>query len=275
MRYYLILIRYYLNVLSFVSPKFAGKQAFSVFSKVRKKEVKGKEQEFFDQSKLFVVPRKGEDISCYELGNPVGKLLFLVHGWESNPGCFTQFLPQLSNYRIIAFTLPGHAHNKETHTNMYECKDAFKLVLDYLSPKEEFHVVAHSLGSSVTAFALSETTYKADKLIFLSANNDIVQVFDDFQKLLGFNDRVFRLIADRIERVSGDKLVDMKVEDRLKKVNFNELLLIHDRFDKIIPFEKSETLSKKFANSKLIPFERIGHYRMLWNDKVLQEVLNF
>ena len=152
---------------------------------------------------------------------------------------------------------------------------AFKLVLDYISPKEEFHVVAHSLGSSVTAFALSETNYKADKLVFLSANNDIVQVFDDFQKLLGFNDRVFRLIAKRIEDKVGHKLEEMKVEDRLKQVSFNELLLIHDKFDKIIPFEKSETLSRKFANSKLIPFEKIGHYRMLWNDKVLQEVLDF
>ncbi len=275
MKYYLILIRYSLNLLSFVLPKYAGKKAISVFSKVRKKEIKKKEQEFFDQSHSFIVPRPGEDISCYELGNPDGKLLFLVHGWESNPGCFTQFLPHLSSYRIIAFTLPSHAHNKETHTNMYECKDAFKLVLDFISPKEEFHVVAHSLGSSVTAFALSETNYKADKLVFLSANNDIVQVFEDFQKLLGFNDRVFRLIAERIEHIAGDKLEEMKVEDRLSRVKFNELLLIHDRFDKIIPFEKSETLSKKFSNSKLIPFERIGHYRMLWNDKVLKEVLDF
>lgn len=275
MKYYLILIRYYLNVLSFVAPKFAGKQAVSVFSKVRKKTVRRKEQEFFDQSIPFTVSRPGEDISCYELGNPEGKLLFLVHGWESNPGCFTQFLPHLSTYRIIAFTLPSHAQNKETHTNMYECKDAFKLVLDHFSPKEEFHVVAHSLGSSVTAFALSETNYKADKLVFLSANNDMVQVFEDFQKLLGFNDRVYNLIAKRIEKIAGDKLTDMKVEDRLERVKFNELLLIHDRFDKIIPFEKSEILSKRFPNSKLIPFERIGHYRMLWNEKVLQEVLRF
>ncbi len=275
MKYYLLLIRYYLNFLSFVLPKYAGKQAMSVFSKVRKKNVKRKEQEFFDRSQPFTVPRPGEDISCYELGNPDGKLLFLVHGWESNPGCFTQFLPHLSSYRIIAFTLPSHAHNKETHTNMYECKDAFKLVLDFISPQEEFHVVAHSLGSSVTAFALSETQYKADKLVFLSANNDMVQVFEDFQKLLGFNDRVFRLIAERIEHIAGDKLEDMKVEDRLSRVKFNELLLIHDRFDKIIPFEKSEALSQKFSNSKLIPFERIGHYRMLWNDEVLKEVLDF
>ena len=275
MKFYLLITRYYLNVLSFIAPKYGAKKAIAVFSKVRKKTIKAKEEPFFENATKFTVARKGEDISCYEMGNPEGKLLFLVHGWESNPGCFTQFLPHLSTYRIIAFTLPSHAHNKETHTNMYECKDAFKLVLEAIKPTEPFHVVGHSLGSSVTAFALSETTYKIDKLVFLSANNKIEQVFKDFQTLLGFNDRVYKLIAQSIEKITGDKLVDMNVEDRLKQVQFNELLLIHDKFDKIISFGNSEVLSQKFSNSKLIPFERIGHYRMLWNEKVLEEVLRF
>lgn len=275
MKYILLFNRYYLNVLSFIAPKFAAKKAVSVFSKVRKKTIREKEESFYNQASTFIVNREGEDITCYELGNPNGKLLFLVHGWESNPGCFTQFLPHLSAYRIIAFTLPSHAHNKETHTNMYECKDAFKLVLDYMKPTEPFHVVAHSLGSSVTAFALSETNYQADKLVFLSANNKIEQVFIDFQKMLGFNDRVYNLIAKTIENLTGDNLKDMKVEDRLEKVKFNELLLIHDRYDKIISFENSEVLNQKFPNSKLIPFEKIGHYRMLWNEEVLEEVLRF
>ena len=275
MKFIIFLNRITLNILSFIAPSTAAKRAVSIFSKVRIKGIRTKEQTFYEEARKFEVKRDKEDLSCYELGNPDGKLLFLVHGWESNPGCFTLFLPHLMQYRIIAFTLPAHSQNRETHTNMYEGKDAFKLVLNHFEPQETFHVVAHSLGSSVTAFALSETNYKADKLVFLSANTDIVQVFDDFQKLLGFNDRVFRLIAKRIEDKVGDKLEEMKVEDRLKQVSFNELLLIHDKFDKIIPFEKSETLSKKFDNSKLIPFEKIGHYRMLWNDKVLQEVLDF
>lgn len=275
MKYILLLNRLWLNALSFIAPNLAAKRAVSIFSKVRIKTVRRKEQAFFDQAKRFEVERKGENVSCYELGNPDGQLLFLVHGWESNPGCFAQFLPHLDKYRIISFTLPSHAQNKETHTNLYECKDAFKLVLNHFSPTEPFHVVAHSLGSSITAFALSETDYNADKLIFLSANNHIIQVFKDFQKLIGFNNRVFRLLEKRIEKLVGDKLSEMKVEDRLEGVKFNELLLIHDKYDKIIRFQNSEELHAKFPNSKLIPFEKIGHYRMLWNEKVLAEVLKF
>tara|TARA_B110000977_G_scaffold121205_1_gene155936 strand:+ start:816 stop:1643 length:828 start_codon:yes stop_codon:yes gene_type:complete len=275
MKYILLLNRFWLNITSFIAPKYCANLAVNIFSKVRIKSIRDKEKPFYAQAREFKVARAGEDLSCYELGNPKGKLLFLVHGWESNPGCFTQFLPHLANYRIIAFTLPSHAHNKETHTNMYEGKDAFKLVLDAIKPTEPFHVVAHSLGSSISSFALSETDYQVDKLVFLSANNLIKQVFQDFQKLVGFNDKVYGLIADKIEGITGNKLEEMKVEDRLKKVKFNELLLIHDKFDKIISFENSAVLHKKFANSKLIPFEKIGHYRMLWNEEVLSEVLRF
>lgn len=275
MKYILLLNRFWLNITSFIAPKYCGNLAATIFSKVRKKSIRDKEKPFYAQAREFNVARDGEDITCYELGNPDGKLLFLVHGWESNPGCFTQFLPYLSNYRIIAFILPAHAQNKETHTNMYLCKDAFKQVLDEMKPTEPFHVVGHSMGSAITAFALSEMDYKIDKLVFLSANNDIEQVFIDFQKLLGFNKRVFKLLENYIEKLAGHSLQEMRVDVRLKNVNFNELLLIHDENDKVIPFQKSVELSEKLANSKLIPFQNIGHYRMLWNKEVLEEVLRF
>lgn len=275
MKSILLFNRIWLNFTSYLAPKYSGKRAVDIFSKVRKKSIRDKEKNFFEEAKSFEVKRKGENVACYELGNPKGKLLFLVHGWESNPGCFSLFLDHLSTYRIIAFTLPAHAQNKESHTNLYECKDAFKLVLDYFNPTEPFHVVAHSLGSSVTSFALSETPYKVDKLVFLSVNNKIEQVFLDFQKMLGFNDRVYRLIGKRIEQVVGEKPSQMEVEKRLEKINFNELLLIHDKYDKIIPYQNSVVLHEKFSNSQLIPFEKIGHYRMLWNEKVLEEVLKF
>lgn len=275
MKFILLLNRYLLNITSYIAPQFAKRRAVGIFTKVRKKSIREKEKVFFDKASKFELEREGENLTCYELGNPEGKLLFLVHGWESNPGCFTQFLPHLSKYRIISFTLPGHADNKAEHTNMYECKDAFKLLLNKIQPTEPFHVVAHSMGSAITAFALSELEYEVDKLVFLSANNDIEQVFIDFQKLVGFNSKVFGLIEDYIEELSGISLQDMRVDMRLEQVKFNELLLIHDKFDKIIPYKKSVELSEKFSNSKLIPFEKIGHYRMLWNEEVLEEVLRF
>jgi pimeloyl-ACP methyl ester carboxylesterase len=54
------------------------------------------------------------------------------------------------------------------------------------------------------------------------------------------------------------------------------LLLIHDEYDKIIPFKNSEEIKKmNMENTQLIKYSKIGHYKMLWNDKVVEDTIHF
>jgi len=53
MKFYLLITRYYLNVLSFIAPKYGAKKAIAVFSKVRKKTIKAKEEPFFENATKF------------------------------------------------------------------------------------------------------------------------------------------------------------------------------------------------------------------------------
>jgi hypothetical protein len=54
------------------------------------------------------------------------------------------------------------------------------------------------------------------------------------------------------------------------------LLLIHDEYDKIIPFKNSEEIKTMHkVNSVLIKHKRIGHYKMLWNQNIIDETLLF
>jgi pimeloyl-ACP methyl ester carboxylesterase len=275
MKLYIKLIRVYLNTLSFIYPQKGGEIAVNMFQKVRIKTIKEKEKPFFENSKPFTIKREGEDLQCYEMGNPEGKLLFLVHGWESNPGCFLKFTEDILNYRIVTFEMPAHANNKEELTNLIVCKEAFKTLLNHIKPQEPFNLISHSFGSAVSSFALAEVDYKVDKMVFLSTNNDIEDVFTDFQKMIGFNDRIYKNIIKIISERFNVNLSDMVVSDRLKDANFNELLLIHDTDDKVIPFKNSKVINDVVDNTTLLEFSKIGHYRMLWNDDVISESLNF
>jgi pimeloyl-ACP methyl ester carboxylesterase len=275
MKLYIKLIRVYLNTLSFVYPKKGGKVAVNMFQKVRIKTIKEKEKPFFEKAKPFKITREGENLQCYEMGNPEGKLLFLVHGWESNPGCFYKFTDDLLDHRIITFEMPAHANNKEELTNLIVCKEAFKTLLNHINPQESFNLISHSFGSAVSSFALSEVDYKVDKIVFLSTNNDIEDVFLDFQKMIGFNNKIYKNILNIISERFNVTLSDMVVSDRLKSANFNELLLIHDTDDKVIPFKNSKVINDTVEGTKLLEFSKIGHYRMLWNEDVIRESLNF
>ena len=88
-------------------------------------------------------------------------LVFLLHGWESNPGSLSKIAYSLSenNYRVISFNLPGHRGYKSNYTNLFECKEAFKSVIKHINPKTPFNVVAHSFGSAVTTYTFSKEKY--------------------------------------------------------------------------------------------------------------------
>lgn len=276
MKIFLLITRWYLNVLGVVAPKKAGKKAVEIFSKVRLKTIKEKEMPFYEMGKHFTVATKYEDLNCYELGNPNGKLLFLVHGWESNAGSLTQFAKAFeSEYRIISFDLPSHARNEEESTNLFFCKEAFKSLIAYINPQEPFSIVSHSFGSSVSSMALSESGKKADKLVFLTANNHIEQVFIDFQNLVGFSDKVYKELNNVARDIIDMDLSEIIIADYLKKANFNSLLLVHDTEDKIINFSNAEEIHAAIPNSSIKKFFKIGHYRMLWNEEVLQTTIDF
>ena len=67
--------------------------------------------------------------------------------------------------------------------------------------------------------------------------------------------------------------------------NFIPLRSIEDIFEKValshayygvIPFENSQNIAlKNQTRTKLIIHQNIGHYKMLWNDNVIENILKF
>jgi len=273
----ILLMRWKLNFISYFAPKLAATQAVNIFSKVRLKTIKDKEKWLYDNAKQFSCNTPYEKINCYELGNPNGKLLFLVHGWDSNAGSLSNFAKALEkDYRIISLDLPAHGKNKKEATNLFEGKEAFKSVLKHVQPKEEFDTISHSFGSSVVSMTLSELPeFKADKVVLLTTNNEIEEVFIDFRKLIGFNNKVYKGLLQVVKQVFGKDINDIVIADYLKTARFNQLLLIHDTKDKVIKFKNSQKINQEVENTQLVEFTKIGHYRMLWNEDVLNTTLNF
>ncbi|MFT4678343.1 MAG: pimeloyl-ACP methyl ester carboxylesterase [Flavobacteriales bacterium] len=274
MKLYLFLFRIYFKILGSVSPKTASIVAFKLFQKVRVLPIKPKEAEFYANSRRFAVQDELTEILCYENGPKDGSLIFLVHGWESNAGSLNGIVSALAaiGKRVVSIDLPGHGKHTATHTNLLECKSAFQSVIKHVNPQEPFSVLSHSFGSAVTTFALSEEKRKVDQLIYLTTPNEMTVIFEDFGKLVGLNKKVLKHIIDRASKLLGQDLDTFTVSIKGKEIEYNKLTLIHDRFDKIIPFANSENISKNLTNTELITLEKAGHYRMLWNDEVIEKI---
>lgn len=278
MKYYLKILKFYYKIVSFLSPQLSGKLAFKLFQKVRKKDVRKREEAFYEKARHFKVSFLNQDLNCYELGDVKGELVFLVHGWDSNAGSMSKFAFELAqrNYRVLSFDLPGHAHAASDYTNLYECKEAFKSLIEFIQPKEPFTIVAHSFGSAVTAYTLSKLNYRVNKFVFLTSPNSLLEVFINFKNFVGITDKTFSFMLKNAEATIQEEIKNVNVQDKLKNISFTKLLLVHDRADKILPYRNSEEIMKaNHTNAELKTYDKIGHYRMLWNDEVLEDTLSF
>ena len=274
----LIILRKYFKLISLFSTRAAASTAFKLFQKVRIKTVRDREKDFFIKAKHFKVPSSGEDLLCYELCPENNNLVFLLHGWESNPGSLSKIAYSLSenNFRVITFNLPGHRGYKSNYTNLYECKEAFKSVIKHINPKIPFNVVAHSFGSAVTTYTFSKEKYLVNKIIFLTSPNSILDIFIDFKNLIKLSKKSFSLLLNTAQKVLNREVKDLNIDEELKYLSFYKLLLIHDQYDKVIPFENSKIIAlKNPKRTKLIKHQNIGHYKMLWNNDVVEDILKF
>jgi pimeloyl-ACP methyl ester carboxylesterase len=271
-------LKYYLNFLAFLSPKLAGNRVFNLFQSVMLKKIKKREEEFYNMSTELSMPFEKEDLKYYVLDSAKSeRIVFLIHGWNSNIGCMTLFAKELvkQNYKVIGFNLPGHGKQKRSKTNLVESRDAFIKLIEHVNPQLPISIIAHSFGSAVTSYVLPKLKYNVDKVVFLTSNNKLNDIFNHFKNMFGFNETVFNQFKLKVEKYVEEKVEDMVISKKINQSKFNKLLIIHDKFDKIIPFSDAININNEVKNSILIPFEKIGHYRMLWNENVVRKTLQF
>lgn len=271
------LIKLYYQLISLLSPQLASKSAFNLFQKVRKKDIREREQPFYDKASHYTVKYNKEDLDCYAFGKEHNDVVVLIHGWDSNAGSMFGFIDQLvaNKKRVIAFNLPGHAFYKAGKTNYLECKEAFELIINDLAPYDSISFISHSFGSGVTAYGLSELDIKVNKLVLLTSPNFVVEIFKDFKAIIGLGDKAFKLMVNTASDLLGEDVSKVSTEDKLQLVNYNGALLIHDKNDKIIPYQNTISINNAIENSSIETYENIGHYRMLWNEDVIKKSVEF
>jgi len=87
--------------------------------------------------------------------------------------------------------------------------------------------------------------------------------------MIRLGSKAYTALLSLAESKLGESIADVSVENKLKKVDFKSLVLIHDKFDKVLAYEHSVEVQQAFPAAEIITFEKIGHYKMLWNDEVI------
>jgi pimeloyl-ACP methyl ester carboxylesterase len=94
----------------------------------------------------------------------------------------------------------------------------------------------------------------------------------ELTKMLGLSEATRAAVHRRLERTFGQKLESIRgpalVRDRTEP-----LLLVHDRGDKEVPFDRGEAIAAAWPSAELVATEGLGHRRILQDASVISKVV--
>lgn len=261
----------FLNILALINPKKAAEKAFYIFCTVRKGRILPHQKTYLDPNKKEVLTIANHTIQTYGWESK-GETVLLIHGWESNTWRWHKLIEKLTeaNYNIIAFDAPAHGYSsgKYLYVPLYA-----EILQGLITKYKPIHLVGHSVGGMTVLyneFKNSNETVK--KIVTIGSPSEFHEIMSHFQKLLGFNAKVYSALANYIKARFGFTISEFSTS-RYAKTNTKKGLLFHDKFDKIAPYHASEQVHANWKNSQFISTKGLGH--SMHQDEVNRQIVSF
>lgn len=259
-------------------PKLAADLAMKRFMTPRR--LKGKDlPNIFEEAFILSIPYQGGKVRTYMWGY-TGKIVLLVHGWESGPHFFEAIIAALidAGYRVLAIEGPAHGDSLQKQTNMIDFGHALQAVMERMEKSGGIAaVLGHSFGGStlVNTFTRFSPPRALEKMVLIAIPARIDLVFERYFAFLRLPSRVRDKFKASLFRLFGLKVEEMQLKYWCAQVNNAQVLLIHDRHDKLIPFEESEALVADWPVANLWETENLGHHRIIKHETVIDKILQF
>jgi pimeloyl-ACP methyl ester carboxylesterase len=263
----------YFKGLHKIAPKTATRKAFELFSKPRIKKYRLKELEVLNKAQLGQIEYEGLKIMTYKWkgGN---KQALLVHGWEGHAGHLGGIVEPLikAGYTVHAFDGPAHGKSEGKFTNIFH----FGNLISKLVKKHRINtLISHSFGSAASTYALNSIQFKIDNFIMITSPDKMEDVLNEYGDLMKFGYSLREDILSYVEKMYGRNPKEMQVSIHAPKMNVDKILLIHSPGDRIIPFKNAKRIYENLQNATLQAPENKGHYKILWDKEVIDNVVEF
>ncbi|MFL0352099.1 alpha/beta hydrolase [Xanthomarina sp. GH4-25] len=253
------------------SPRLAGRIALFLFSKPFKGKVNEKQSDFLDTAFREELKFNDTPFMTYRwLGKK--ETILLAHGWESNSARWQDLITHLRKrgFGIVAIDAPAHGRSGSNRFNAILYAEFIKVASERFEPKI---IIGHSVGGM--ASVLFQSKYQKEhvlKMILLGAPSEYADVINRYANMMSYSNRVTNHINLLIKERFGD------FPKAYSTANFSEHissagLIIHDKKDRIIPYNDAVQIKAKYKNSQLVSTEGFGH--SLVSDEVSNYIFDF
>lgn len=276
----IFMLRRFNRVLCRVSPEKAAIFARRLIGTPPRHAPRAWETELLAKAQSFTLPMGTRDIPVVAWGQ--GSTVVLVHSWGGRGTQMGKFVEPLvcAGYRVVSFDLPAHGGAGAGETDMVECAAVVAAVMreQVDTGHAPVAVIAHSFGVMAALLASRDHDVRIPNLVSIGAFEHCRWFIDAAQQHLGLSDDVAARVRNNFEaryahRVTWDRLsvVEMLRASRART------LVIHDRFDREIPYEHSYAMRSVGSPSNPVdyfPTVGLGHRRILADSAVIARAVS-
>jgi pimeloyl-ACP methyl ester carboxylesterase len=206
-----------------------------------------------------------------------GPAILLAHGWSGYAAQFDAWIEPLvsAGHRVVLFDAPAHGGSGGRQTNIMDMAGAIQHVAGLYGPVHA--IVAHSFGAPATLFALRHGL-KVDRLVLMAAPLSLTKFSLFLAHVLGLplsvRGRMQRNMERKLQFRWDETETDTVLAD-LVAARGLDVLLVHDKRDREVPFASAERIAAAVPSAQLHATEGNGHTRLLRNGAVIAEAARF
>ncbi len=214
----------------------------------------------------------GRSLAAWQWGE-AGPTALLVHGWGGNGlqlAAVGRGLAQ-RGWRAVALDLPAHGRSAGRSTNLLELAEVVAAAVREVGATA---VVAHSFGTAASLVAIDRHGIRPERLATLAPATDMAGLRQRYAQMTGFSPGVVERMAGLLSRRIGfawEQIEGAALAPRIAA----EVLVIHDRDDRMIPAAEAAALARSLPDARLRRTRGLGHYALLDDPEVVAEVVDF
>lgn len=268
-------VLYFGKVLNKISPFLASRFAARIFLTPFSYKMPEREKKMFDQShrEKVLIQEINREIMVYTYGVPTSKKILLAHGWSGSGTQLSKIAEVLvsKGYCTISFDAPAHGQSKGKRTMLPHFVAAIHQLEKTHGPFEA--AIGHSLGGMALLRA-SKYGLQLNSLVIIGTANSITRIIKDFARNLQFDQKVGVLLKSYFDKKFGENLDNYSGAISAIDVK-TPTLVVHDKSDVDVHYHAAYEIAENLEFGTLLITDTLGHRKILGNEKVISEVVNF
>ena len=234
-----------------------------------------KEKEAEKSAKLFRIDVDGKKIQGYSWGDSTRPYVLVIHGWAGRATQFRKFMKPLqeAGFRVVGFDGPAHGKSDGTKTSILEFETALQKVFQQVG--EPAALITHSFGGAVALYAAMHGL-PIRKLINIASPSVANEILKTYLRAINGSWQSAEKFKEFVIQKTGKTFEEFAALHAVQHLPHPiDLLMVHDEEDQDVYILHAEELLKAYPSAKLFKTSGLGHTRILKDEQVIRECVEF